>query len=81
MTKIPSQIIPGDKHGPHTNTTSTTNSRVDTAQGAKPDVKGMAMDAAAKGVGKVKTFKESVDGKIVEEKQRDGWRSPAFDLE
>jgi len=77
------QIISGDKHGPRTTATSTSMAQdtVDAAKDAKPGVdKGTALDTAAKGVGKVKSFKAIVEAKAAEEKKREGWRSAAFDM-
>lgn len=85
------QVIPGEKHGPRTGTSSINNAMNDTVgqagQGGVPTAKEAAKDAKSQaaektniGMANAKSFKETIDTKAAEEKKRDGWRSAAYDL-
>ena len=71
------QVLPGEKHGPKGTVADGLAEREDVAQvrGVVEQVRATAKEK----VRKVKSWQEAVQEKTEEERQRPGWRSPAFD--
>jgi hypothetical protein len=53
---------------------------VTSAKGVAQDIKGSAAEKSQLATEKAKSFKQTVDAKAAEEKQREGWRSSAYDV-
>ena len=71
------QVLPGEKHGPKGTFAEGFGEREDVAQvrGVVEQVRATAKEK----VRKVMSWQEAVEQKTEEERQRPGWRSPAFD--
>ncbi|EED79642.1 predicted protein [Postia placenta Mad-698-R] len=76
------QVLLGEKRGPKGTLSDSIAERYD-VDAEMEDARGIVEEAgksAKAGVRKAKSFKDSVSAKAEEEKAREGWQSPAFDI-
>lgn len=79
------QILPGEKHGPLGYTSEPLAERIPGIEVTAVAVEGRMVaervrELGEEGAERVKSFKESVQHKVVKEKQHAGWESAAFDV-
>ncbi|PCH36984.1 hypothetical protein WOLCODRAFT_20866 [Wolfiporia cocos MD-104 SS10] len=76
------QVLSEEKHGPKGTLSAEVADRMDVdaqVEGVK-DAAEQVREGAKEGVRKVKSFKDAVAAKAEEERGREGWQSPAFDM-
>ncbi|KAH8922908.1 hypothetical protein BT69DRAFT_1262998 [Atractiella rhizophila] len=70
------QLISGDKHGPLAHTTAESGVAMEVDSGTSRQ----AQNIGAEAKGRVNSFKDAVTARTELERNRDGWRTDAFDL-